>query len=104
MKELTDQNFEQEVLQADQPVLVDFWKPGCPPCKKLAPIMEEVAEETQDEAKVGKLNVTKNPKSAQKYGIMGVPTLIIFKDSEAEEKAVGARPKKVILEKLRQFT
>ncbi|MEF8846825.1 MAG: thioredoxin [Candidatus Paceibacterota bacterium] len=103
MNQFNDQNFKEEVLSADKPVLVDFWKPGCAPCKTMKPIIEKIAEETEGEAKVGKLNTMKNPKMAKKFEIRAVPTLIIFNDGEAVERASGARQKDVILEKIREY-
>lgn len=102
MKKFTDQNFNQEVLKCGKPVLVDFWKPGCAPCDRIKPVIEQIGKELK-EAKVGRLNVAVNPGMAKKYGIMGVPTLIIFKDGEAEEKAVGIRPKEVIVKKIKEY-
>jgi len=100
MLELNDQNFKEEILQNGQLALVDFWMEGCPPCKAIAPIIEEISEDLKNKVKVGKLDVRRNPETAQKYGVMGVPTLIIFKDGEVKEKAVGLRPKEVIVKKL----
>ena len=96
----TDQNFEEEVIKSDKPVLVDFWMPGCPPCLAMAPIIEEIAKEFEGKAKVGKLNVVENPRVAQQYTIMGVPTLIIFKNGEIIERATGLKPKQAIIDKL----
>ena len=96
MLELTDQNFEQEVIKSDIPVLVDFWALGCPPCLILGPIIEEIAKEFEGKVKVGKLNTAENPEIAQQYEIRGVPTLIIFKDGKGIKRAVGLRPKKAI--------
>jgi len=100
---LTDQNFEQEVIKSNQPVLVDFWSPTCPPCLILGPIIEEIAKEFEGKARVGKLNVFENPETAGKYQIVGIPTVIIFKDGEIKEKATGLRPKEVIVDKLNSF-
>ncbi len=100
MLELNDQNFEEEVIKSDKPVLVDFWSPTCPPCLAIAPIIEEIAKEFEGKARVGKLNVVENPKVAQQYTIMGVPTLIIFKNGEIVERATGLKPKQVIVDKL----
>ncbi len=91
--ELNDQNFEQEVLQADLPTLVDFWAPWCGPCRMVGPIVEEIAKEYAGKLKVGKLNVDNAPQTAAKYGIRAIPSLIIFKNGEVAAKSVGAQPK-----------
>ncbi len=96
MLELTDQNFKQEVLKSDIPVLVDFWAPGCPPCEMIKPTIEEIAKEFENKAKVGKLNVAENPKITQQYEIRGVPTLIIFKNGKGIKRVTGLRPKEAI--------
>lgn len=99
-KIFTDENFEKEVLKSDQLVLVDFWSPICPPCLVLAPIIEEIAQEFERKAKIGKLNVLENPETANKYQIFSIPTIIIFKNGKEIERAVGLRPKEVIVNKL----
>ncbi len=93
--ELTDQNFEEEVLNAEGVVLVDFWAPWCGPCKMLTPIMEQVEEEIGDKAKIGKLNVDENPETAGKYKVMSIPTVKVFKDGEEVESLVGLQTKEV---------
>ena len=100
MLELNDQNFEQEVIKSDNLVLVDFWAPGCPPCEMIKPIIQEIAEEFQGKAKIGKLNVAENSIIAQQYEIKGVPTIIIFKNGKVVERATGLRPKQVLIDKL----
>ena len=100
MLELTDQNFEQEVIKSDIPVLVDFWSPGCPPCLILGPIIEEIAKEFEGRTKVGKLNAAENSETAQKYEIRGVPTLIIFKHGKGIKRAIGLRPKEAVVNAL----
>lgn len=90
---VTDANWEQEVLKSDQPVLVDFWAEWCHPCKMLAPTLEQVAEKYQGRTKVVKLNVDDNNLSAQKCGIKGIPTLILFKGGAEAERVVGATSK-----------
>jgi len=100
MLELTDENFEKEVINSAQLVLVDFWSPTCPPCLMLAPIIEEVAKEFESRAKVGKLNVMKNQETAGKYKIFGIPTIIIFKNGKEIERVVGLEPKEAIADKL----
>ena len=97
---LTDQNFQKEVLNSEGLVLVDFWSPTCPPCLMLAPIIEEIAKEFEGKAKIGKLNVFENQETADKYQIFSIPTIIIFKNGKEIERAVGLRPKQVIVDKL----
>ena len=97
---LTDQNFEQEVIKSGKLVLVDFWSPTCSPCLILGPIIEEIAKDLEGKVKVGKLNVFENPKTAEKYEIVGIPTIIIFRDGEMKERATGLRSKQVIADKL----
>jgi thioredoxin 1 len=96
VSEVTDQNFEQEVLQSDQPVLVDFWAEWCQPCKILAPAVEAVAQKYAGKAKVVKLNVDHNNQVAQRYGIKGIPTLILFKNGSEVERVVGTTSKENI--------
>jgi thioredoxin 1 len=95
-----DQNFNQEVIKSCQPVLVDFFSPLCSPCQISAPVIKELAEEFRGKAKVGKLDVTENKEIPQRYEVRGVPTLIIFKNGEAVQRATGLRSKKVIAEKI----
>ncbi len=87
--ELTDANFEEEVLQSDKPVLVDFWAEWCMPCRMLAPTIDELADEYQEKAKVGKLDTDANREVTMKYGINAIPTVILFKDGEPVKKFVG---------------
>jgi len=94
--EVSDANFEQVVLQSSQPVLVDFWAAWCAPCRMLAPTVEAVAEKYDGNAKVVKLNVDENPSVSQRYGIKGIPTLILFKGGKEEERVVGATSKDAI--------
>uniref|UniRef100_A0A7V5XGS7 Thioredoxin n=1 Tax=Thermodesulfobacterium geofontis TaxID=1295609 RepID=A0A7V5XGS7_9BACT len=97
---VNDQNFEKEVLKAEVPVLVDFWAAWCGPCKIIAPIIDEIAEELEGKIKVCKINVDENPITPGKYGIRAIPTLIIFKKGEPVEVIVGAVSKSVILNAL----
>src|SRR3982751_2095125 len=90
VKEVTDSNFETDVLKSDQPVLVDFWAAWCAPCRMLAPTVEAVAEKYAGNARVMKLNVDDNPSVSQRFGITGIPTLILFKNGKEEERVVGA--------------
>jgi len=97
---ITDQNFNQEVLQSDKPVLVDFWASWCGPCQMMGPIIEELAREVGDKFKVVKLNVDENQESAQKYGVSSIPTLIFFKGGQEVDKMMGVQSKESLLEKL----
>ena len=97
--EITDTNFE-EVIQNDKPVLVDFWAVWCGPCQVLAPIIEELASEYRGKAVIGKVNVDNNPNVSVKYGIRGIPALMIFKKGELVDRIVGAVPKSEITKKL----
>ena len=92
INEVTDINFAAEVLEASQAVLVDFWAPWCGPCRIVAPHLEELNSE-RDDLTVVKLNVDENPKTAEKYGIMSIPTLIVFKNGQVAKQIVGALPK-----------
>jgi thioredoxin 1 len=87
---VTDDSFETEVLQADGPVLVDYWAEWCGPCKMIAPVLEEIANEYGDKVKIAKLNIDENPATPPKYGIRGIPTLMLFKGGNVEATKVGA--------------
>ena len=97
---VTDQNFDQEVLKSNQPVVVDFWASWCGPCQMMAPIIEELAKEAGDKFKVLKLNVDENQETAQKYEVSSIPTLIFFKDGKEVDKMQGVQSKDALLEKL----
>ncbi|MGB6649312.1 MAG: thioredoxin, partial [Bacteroidota bacterium] len=90
--ELNDTNFQQEVLNSDTPVLVDFWAVWCGPCRMVAPVVEEIAKEYNGKLKVGKLDVDNNPEVSMKFGIRSIPTLMVFKGGQVEEQIVGAMP------------
>src|SRR5947209_11254370 len=96
VKETTDATFESDVLKSDQPVLVDFWAEWCAPCRMLAPTVEAVADKYAASARIVKLNVDYNPSVSQRYGIKGIPTLILFKNGKEEERVVGATSEQVI--------
>lgn len=98
--EVTSENFNNEVLQSDQPVLVDFWAEWCGPCKMIAPIVEEISEEYDGTLRVGKLDADEYGEILMQYGIMGIPTLILFKGGEAVERVVGYQPKEQLMSKL----
>ncbi|RMD47938.1 MAG: thioredoxin [Ignavibacteria bacterium] len=98
--EITDANFEQEVLNSDIPVVVDFWAVWCGPCRMVAPIMEELAEEFDGKVKIGKLDVDQNQNSAIKYGVRSIPTILFFKGGELKDTVIGAGPKAMFVEKV----
>ncbi|MCL5058198.1 MAG: thioredoxin [Actinobacteria bacterium] len=98
--EIVESLFEQEVIKSDKPVLVDFWAPWCGPCRSLAPVIEEITKEFEGRVKVGKVNVDNNQELARKYGIMSIPTLVIFKNGQVVEQMVGFTQKSVLAKKL----
>jgi thioredoxin 1 len=103
MAQLTDANFESEVLSSEKPVLVDFWAVWCGPCKMVEPELEKLAEEKSEELKVGRLNVDDNRDIAMKYGITAIPTLMLFKKGQVVKRLVGVMPKDKILTEISQF-
>jgi thioredoxin 1 len=96
----TDSNFQEEVMNADLPVLVDFWAEWCGPCRMIAPVVEEIAQETDGKMKVMKLDVDSNPNTARQYGVLSIPTLILYKDGQPVERIVGFVAKAQLLKRL----
>jgi len=99
LPEVTDSNFQAEVLEADKPVLVDFWAPWCGPCRIVAPHLEELASERED-IQIVKLNTDDNPNTAAQYNVMSIPTLLLFKHGEVAHQIIGALPKQRLLQEL----
>jgi thioredoxin 1 len=102
VQEISDQSFEAEVLQSSLPVLIDFWAPWCAPCRAIAPVVEELAKEYAGRIKVVKLNVDDNPETPQRYGVRGIPNLILFQGGTVREQIVGAVPKKKLVDAITQ--
>jgi len=100
MKEFTEQNFEQEVLQSDIPVVVDFWATWCQPCLKLGPILEDLEKDYEGKVKFGKLNIENDQAIAAKYGVLSIPTILFIKDGEVKNQTVGLQPKKKLVKAL----
>ena len=103
VKEVSDSSYEKEVLGSDKPVLVDFWAEWCAPCRMLAPTVAAVAEHYGETASVVQLNVDDNPSTAQRYGIKGIPTLILFREGKEVERVVGATSKEVITRMVEKY-
>ena len=99
VNDVTDTNFQAEVLEAESPVLVDFWAPWCGPCRVVAPVLEELAAE-RDDMRVVKLNVDENQRTAAAYGVMSIPTMILFKNGQAAHKVIGAMPKQRLVQEI----
>lgn len=98
----SDNSFKKEVLESDLPVLVDFWAAWCGPCKRIAPVIEELAKEYDKKVKIGKLDVDANPETATRYGIMSIPTLVFFKNGKVMEQAVGVLGKSELKRKIEE--
>ena len=96
--QITDATFEEEVLKSDKPVVIDFWAPWCGPCKQIGPSLEEISDEMKDQITVAKVNIDENPVTPTKYGVRGIPTMLVFKDGQAAATKVGAISKPAIVE------
>lgn len=102
-REVTDTTFEQEVLKAQGPVLVDFWAPWCGPCRMVAPVLEEIAREQDGKLTIVKLNIDEHPRWAGRYNVMSIPTMILYQNGQPVKQLVGARPKAAIMRDLQPF-
>lgn len=102
LKQVTDSSFEQDVLKASGPVVVDFWAEWCGPCKQIAPALEEISAEMGDKVTIAKVNIDDNPEAPSTYGVRGIPTLIMFKDGEVADTKVGALPKNQLAQWIEQ--
>jgi len=103
IQNVTDDTFEEVVLKSKLPVLVDFWAEWCAPCKMIAPVLEQIAEEQEGKLTVVKINADQNPDTVRQYGVMGLPTLNLYKNGEVVKQLVGAKPKRVIEKELEEF-
>lgn len=101
---ISDNEFETQVLKSDQPVLVDFWAPWCAPCRMIAPILEEVAGEFENRVRVAKVNTDSDPEWATRFGIMGIPTMVLFQNGREVDRLVGAHPKANLVNWLNHYT
>lgn len=93
MKQATDASFEEEILKSETPVLLDFWAPWCGPCRQIGPVLEELSEEFAGKVEIAKMNIDENPETPAKFGVRGIPTLMIFKGGELVDTKVGGQPK-----------
>ena len=98
--DITDSEFEQKVLQSDKPVLIDFWADWCVPCHMVSPVVEEIGQEKGESLRVAKLNIDENPEVTRRYGVMSIPTLMLFKGGEEKARVVGARGKEALLKEI----
>jgi len=98
--DVTDQDFEERVLKSEEPVLVDFWAEWCVPCHMVSPVVEEIGQEKGESLRVAKLNIDENPEVTRRYGVMSIPTLMLFKDGEEKARVVGARGKEALLREI----
>ena len=96
INKINDSNFDEEIKNSQLPVLVDFWAEWCGPCKQISPILEEIGETKKDKLKIFKLNVDENPKTPQKYGVRGIPTLMLFKNGNLVDSKIGSLPKNIL--------
>jgi thioredoxin 1 len=101
--EISDSTYQSEVIEADKPVLVDFWAPWCGPCRMVGPILEEIASEQESKIKIVKVNVDENQQYASKLGVFNIPTMILYKDGQPVDKIIGAMPKNQLLDRLSPF-
>jgi len=100
IRDVTDQDFEERVLKSDEPVLVDFWAEWCVPCHMVSPVVEEIGQEKGESLRVAKLNIDENPEVTRRYGVMSIPTLMLFKGGEERARVVGARGKEALLREI----
>ena len=103
LKQVTDASFQQDVLDSDKPVLVDFWAPWCAPCRMIAPILDQIATEHADALEIVKVNIDENPEIAAKYGVLNIPMLNVYVGGQVAKTIVGAKPKRALLNDLQDF-